>query len=150
MKKLLFVMAASFFCSSVYAQAKTLSVQSDELGPRELKCTEEAVSFSMSIRPGWQLSSFRLGPSDLANSSAGFIPSKNYNGEDIIIEPIQLIKYENGFNGQDNFLNKNFLFPLKAIKPFTQISQFATDHFFYNYANSLKYSNLNFLAPPVN
>jgi hypothetical protein len=149
MKKFLFVVAASFFCSSVYAQAKTLSVQSDEPGPRELKCTEEAISFRVSLQPGWQLSSFRLGPTDFTTASPGFITSKNYYGEDVMIEPIQLVKYENGFNRQGNYPDQNFLFPGKIINPFMQTRRLATDQFLYNYSIFLQRPRLNLLAAPA-
>jgi hypothetical protein len=150
MKKLLFVVAASFFSCAVYAQIETSATQYDEFGPRELKCTEEAISFRVNIRPGWQLYSFRAGYTDFANRSPGFISSKNYAGEDMITEPIQLVKYENAFNRQDAYPTKNFLFPEKTIKSLIQTSRFATDHIFFNYYSSLQPSNFNFLAPPLN
>jgi hypothetical protein len=144
------VVAASFFSGAVYAQFETSATQYGDFGPKELKCTEEAISFRVSIRPGWQLYSFRLGYTDFTNGPSGFVSSKNYAGDDIITEPVQLVKRENAFNRQDAYPNKNFLFPEKTFKSLTQTSQFANDHFFYNYYNSLQSSNFNFLGPPFN
>ncbi|HEY4326637.1 MAG TPA: hypothetical protein VGN20_21810 [Mucilaginibacter sp.] len=150
MKKLLFVVAASFFSCTVYAQVETLVIQSDGFGPKELKCTEEAISFRVNIRPNLQLYSFRPGYTDFANGSPGFIPSKKYSGEDIITEPVQLVKYENTFNRRYTQPIKNFLFPEKKTKYLMQTSQFANGRFFYNFYSSLQSSNFNFLVPSLN
>jgi len=147
MKKLLFMLAASFYCRCVCAQAKTLSVQSDELAPRELKCTEEAISFRVGIRSGWQLSSFRLGYTDFFNGSPNLTSSKDLSGKDIITEPIQLIKYENRANQQGNSSDKNFHFSKKTISPITRTRQFTTGYSLLNYGDPSQRLNLN--LPPL-
>jgi hypothetical protein len=110
MKKLLLVVAAAFFNAAACAQVELPTTQNDNYGAKELKCTEEAISFRADIRSGWQLHSFRIGYTDIASNSPGFTASKDYNEKDIIPEPIQLVKFENSFNPDDIYFNRNILF----------------------------------------
>jgi hypothetical protein len=148
MKKLLLVAAASFFSGVVYAQIETPTTQYDDYGAKELMCTEKAISFRANIRSGWQLSSFRMGYTDIVNGSSGFTASKNYVKDDLIEEPIQLVKFENAINQHGTYLNENFLFLPKTS--LTQTNQSANDNFLYKYNDSLQLKNFNFLMPPLN
>ncbi len=148
MKKLLLVAAASFFSGAVYAQTETPTTRYDDYGAKELTCTETAVSFRANIRSGWQLSSFRMGYTDIVNGSSGFTASKNDVKEDMIQEPIQLVKFENASNQHGTYLNANFGFPPKT--PLTPTNQLENDNFLYKYNDSLQSKNFDFLMPPVN
>jgi hypothetical protein len=87
MKKLLFVVAASFFSGAVYAQVEPAVTPYNDLGPRGLHCTEEAVSFRVDILAGGGLASFRLGYTDYANSATGFNSSKSSTGGTFTTDP---------------------------------------------------------------
>jgi hypothetical protein len=148
MKKLLLVAAAAFFSCAVYAQIETPTTRYDDYGAKELTCTETAISFRANIRSGWQLSSFRIGYTDIVNGSSGFTASKNYVNEDMIQEPIQLVKLENTTNQHGTSLNANFGFLPKTS--LTQTNQWANDNFQYKYNDSLQSKNFNFLMQPLN
>ncbi|WP_259065119.1 hypothetical protein HDF24_00670 [Mucilaginibacter sp. X4EP1] len=78
MKKLLLDAVASLFSGAVFAQSETPTARYDDCGPKELTCTEKAISCRINIRSGWQLYSFRIGYTDVFNRSSGFIASQNY------------------------------------------------------------------------
>jgi hypothetical protein len=138
MKKLLFAAAALFFSCAAYAQYIT---PDNDFGPKELKCTEEAITFRLTVRPGGQLGSFRFGYTDYTNSPSGFLTAENQPGGDIIAEPLQLVKYQNMRNQQDPYANMNFLFTGRTINPLMHAIQFPNGQFFYVQYNFLHFLN---------
>jgi hypothetical protein len=124
MKKLLFVVAASFFSGAVYAQVESGVSPYNDLGTRGLHCTEEAVSFRVNILPGGQLGSFKLGYADFANSAAGFNSSKNSTSGTYTTDPLILAQYQNATNRQESYTSTNLLLPAKSIESLAPVSPF--------------------------
>ncbi|MBB6112143.1 hypothetical protein [Mucilaginibacter lappiensis] len=103
MKKLLLMGLTSFLSIGAYAQSPYGSA-------RELKCTEEAVTFSTNIRSGWHLYSPHMGYADMLKSRPNFTPSNLYTTKNDIPESSLPANFEKAFNsGAGNVSKPNRL-----------------------------------------
>lgn len=132
MKKLLLLIVASFLSIGAYAQSSYGSA-------RELKCTEEAVSFSTNIRGGWHLYSPHMGYADMLKSTPNFASSNLYTIKNNIPELPFPPNFEKAFNPATGDTSKPNLFLQKMMQGPLQVGEIMSKHAYiiYDYSRFL-------------
>jgi len=144
MKKLLFAIAALFFCNAVCAQYIT---PENDFGPKELKCTEEAIAIRIAIKPGWQLNSFRFGYAGFTAGAPASTSLKNHPVGELVAAPLKLIIYENTFNRQYDYPDQILLFSKRIANPLAQTIPFPNEQFVKGPFDFLHTTSFFFLPP---
>ena len=137
MKKLLLIAMASFLGIGAYAQTQYGSA-------RELKCTEEAVSFSTNIRAGWHLYSPHIGYADMLKATPNFSSSNLFISKNNIPEVPLPANFEKAFTPATASPQKNNLFLQKMMRGLFQIDETAIKRAFITY----DYSRFSPLSAP--
>jgi len=132
MKKLLLIAVASFLSIGAYAQTSYGSA-------RELKCTEEAVSFSTNIRGGWHLYSPHIGYADMLKPTPNFASSNLYTAKNNIPELSLPARFEKAFNPSIGDTPKTNLVLQKMMQGPFQVGETMSKHTYiiYDYSRFL-------------
>jgi len=132
MKKLLLIAVASFLSIGAYAQTSYGSA-------RELKCTEEAVSFSTNIRSGWHFYSPHIGYADMLKPTPNFASSNLYTTKNNIPELPLPANFEKAFNPGAGDTSKPNLFLQKMMQGPLQVDEMLIKHTYiiYDYSRFL-------------
>lgn len=132
MKKLLLIAVASFLSIGAYAQTSYGSA-------RELKCTEEAVSFSTNIRSGWHLYSPHIGYTDMLKPTPNFASSNLYTTKNNIPELPLPANFEKTFNPGAGDTSKPNLFLQKMMQGPLQVGETMSkrNYIIYDYSRFL-------------
>lgn len=135
MKKLLLIAMASFLGMGAYAQTQYGSA-------RELKCTEEVVTFSTNIRSGLHLYSPHIGYADMLKATPNFSSSNIYTSKNNIPEVPLPANFEKAFTPGASSPQKNNLFVQKMMQGLFQIDETAIKRAFitYDYSRFLSQS----------
>ena len=126
MKKLLLIAMASFLSIGAYAQTQYGSA-------RELKCTEEAVTFSTNIRSGLHLYSPHIGYADMLKATPNFSSSNLYISKNNIQEVPLPANFEKAFTPGVSSPQKSNLFLQKMMQGLFQIDETAIKRAFITY-----------------
>jgi len=141
MKKLLLIAIASFLGIGAYAQTQYGSA-------RELKCTEEAVTFSTNIRSGLHLYSPHIGYADMLKATPNFSSSNLYTTKNSISEPSLPARFEMVFNpGAANVPNHTLLLQ-KMMQAPLQLDETAIKrtYIIYDYSRFLPLANTGIIT----
>lgn len=126
MKKLLLIAMASFLGIGAYAQTQYGSA-------RELKCTEEAVTFSTNIRSGLHLYPPHIGYADMLKATPNFSSSNLYTSKNNIPEVPLPANFEKAFASGASSPQKSNLFLQKMMQGLFQIDETAIKRAFITY-----------------
>jgi len=132
MKKSFLIAMASFLSIGAYAQTQHGSAL-------ELKCTEEAVTFSANIQSGLHLYSPHIGYADMLKVTPNFSSSNLYTGKNNIPEVPLPANFEKAFTPGASSPQKNNLLLQKTIHNLFQIDETAINRAYtiYDYSKIL-------------
>jgi len=141
MKKLFLIAMTSFLGIGAYAQTQYGTA-------RELKCTEEAVSFSTNIRSGWRLYSPHMGYVDMLKPTPNFAPSNLYTTKNNIPEPPLPANFEKAFNPGTGDTSKPNLFLQKMMQAPLQVGEtiIKRAYIIYDYSRFLPQVNAGIIT----
>jgi len=111
MKKLILVAITAICSMPAFAQC----VSSESYGPKELNCTEEAITLNARIGSGWHLSSFHVGNVAPANMSFEVTPLNIYEIKSISSSPAPLFSHKPAFALNSNYFKNDSLMRLSNI-----------------------------------
>ena len=141
MKKLLLTVMTSLLGIVSYAQTPYGSA-------RELKCIEEAVTFSTNIRSGWHLYSPHIGYADMLKPTPNFTSSNLYISKNSIPLSSLPANFEKAFNPGSASTHTNNLFLQKMTQALFQIDETAIKRAFiiYDYSRFLPPANAGIIT----